>query len=175
MGQDVQNMVKSGTDRSPGGREVVTLEQYRERIGGPAAPSDWVLVDQTMVDRFAELTGDDAFIHVDPERAAKTRFGGTIAHGLFLASLLPLLMRSATPLIRRTAMGANYGYERVRFPASLKVGSCARGWFTLADIEQRGVDFYMLHYDVWIEAEGLDKPVLTARWLIARWMNHDGE
>lgn len=155
---------------SRGGRELVTLDEYRQRIGAPATASDWLLVDQPMVSRFAEVTGDDAVIHVDPEAAAKTRFGGTVAHGLLLLSLMPLMMRTATPLIRGTRVGANYGYEKVRFPSSMRVGKRTRGWFTLADIEDRGPGYVMLNYDASLEVEGQDKPALTCRWLIARWM-----
>ena len=121
-------------------RELVTLEQCRERIGSPAISLQWLMVDQPMVDRFAELTGDDAFNHIDPEKVAKTRYGGKIGHGHLLAGPSPhlVLMRSATPSIRRTVMGANCGYDRIRFPASLKVGTRVRGWFTLADINRLG-------------------------------------
>lgn len=156
---------------SRGGREVVTLEEYRGRIGAAPSPSDWLTVDQAMVDRFAELTGDDAFIHIDPGRAAETRFGGTVAHGLLVLSLVPLLMRSATPLVRGTRMGANYGYDRVRFPGSLRVGAGARGWFRLEAITQHSGGFHLIRYGVSVEAEGQDKPVVTADWQIARWMD----
>lgn len=153
----------------------MTLDEYRARIGAPAVASEWNTVDQETVDRFAALTGDDAFIHIDPVRAAGTRYGGTVAHGLLVAALLPMMMRSATPLIRSTVMGANYGFEHLRFPSSLRVGSQVRGWFALADIEDRGPDLVMLHFDVSVEAEGQAKPVLTTRWLITRWMKPASE
>jgi len=156
--------------RSRGGRELVELDEYRARVGAPATPSQWVLVDQPMVDSFARLTDDEAFIHVDPELAARSLFGGTVAHGLLLTSLLPKLMRDATPLIRGTAMGANYGYDRIRYPASLRVGTRVRGWFTLTEIEPRGPDRVVLHFDVRLAAEGQEKPVLTCHWLLMRWM-----
>lgn len=158
---------------SRSGRPVVTLEEYRRRIGAPPSTSGWLTVDQEMIDRFAEVTGDDAIDHVDPERAARMRFGGAVAHGTFVLSLVPLLMRGATPLIRGTRLGANYGYDKVRFPAPLRVGGRVRAWFTLCGIDDRGPGFHVLSYDISVEAEGQEKPVLAARWLIARWVEAD--
>ena len=155
------------------GRDVVTLEAYRDRIGAAPTASDWMLVDQTMITEFARLTGDNALIHVNPEAAAKSRFGGAIAHGLLVLSLVPQMMRSATPLIRNTRMGANYGYDKLRFPAPMRAGARARGWFTLKDIENRASGFHVLHYGVKVEAEGQTKPVISATWLIARWMDRN--
>jgi acyl dehydratase len=83
-------------------------------------------------------------------------------------------MRSATPLVRGTRMGANYGYDKVRFPGSLRVGRHVRGLFTLSDIvEKRADGLFMFNYAVSVEGEGHDKPVVTADWKIARWMAHD--
>jgi acyl dehydratase len=123
-----------------------------------------------MVSDFARVTGDDSFIHVDPEAASKTQYGGTVAHGLLLLSLLPRLMRDVAPLIRGTAMGANYGYEKVRFLSPVPTDSHIRAWFGLAAIEERQAHSLILRYRVSVEVEGQAKHALTADWLIARWM-----
>lgn len=160
----------TGVARSSSGRELITLDAYRERIGHAPDASQWVLVDQVMVDEFARLTGDDAFIHIDPVKAAGSQFGGTVAHALLLLGLLPRMMRDATPLIRGTAMGANYGFENVRFPASMRTGSKVRAWFSLTEIEERQPPLFILRYGVSVEVEGQAKPAVVADWLIARWM-----
>src|SRR5437868_14446689 len=93
-------------------RETVSLEAFLRSVGQPPTRSEWLTVDQALIDDFARVTGDDAFIHVDPERARATRFRGTIAHGLLTLSLLPLMLRTATPLVEGMRMGVKYGFER---------------------------------------------------------------
>lgn len=156
--------------RPRSGREIVTFAQLRDSAGAAPTLSGWHLIDQPMVNRFADVTGDHAYIHVDPERAAASRFGGTVAHGLLVLSLLPAMLHEATPLVRGTTMSANYGYDRVRFIAPVPVGSRVRGRFTLARIEPRGPGYFMLHYDITIEVEGQERPACSAHWMIARWM-----
>ena len=154
-------------------REFISLEVLRASIGNPTRASDWLLVDQPMIDAFAQATGDDAFIHVDPERARQTRFRGTIAHGLLTLSLLPLLMRSATPVIKGARMGVNYGYDRVRFLKPVPVDSRIRARFALATLTEPKLRFIRLDYDVTVEIEGNDEPALAARWLLGRWIDAD--
>lgn len=151
-------------------RPVVTLAEMRERVG-TTATSVWLPIDQSMMDRFADVTGDDAFIHVDPVRAARTPFGGTIAHGLLTLSLLAWLLRSALPLIRGSRMGVNYGYEDVRFLAPVPVGARIRGHFTLAAVEDRPGGLTILRYTVRVEIDGSDKPALSCTWLLGRWFD----
>src|ERR1700761_324064 len=92
----------------------------QERIGQTQV-SDWLLVDQAMIDLFADATGDHQFIHIDPERAARTPFGGTIAHGFLLLSLLPRLQAGMErPWPGEVRMGVNYGFERVRFVSPVR-------------------------------------------------------
>lgn len=151
-------------------RPTVTLETLRSSVGGPPSPSEWVLVDQARIDGFAQVTGDDAFIHVDPERARQTRFGGTIAHGLLTLSLLPLLLRTATPVLEGSTMGVNYGYDRIRFLAPVPVDSRIRALVALAELNEAKPGFVRLGYDVSAEIEGCAQPALVARWLLGRWM-----
>jgi len=152
-------------------RETVSLEAFRESVGAAPTCSEWVTVDQALIDDFARVTGDDAFIHVDPERARATRFKGTIAHGLLTLSLLPLLMRSATPLVEGARMGVNYGFDRVRFLAPVPVGSRVRARVTLAEITEPKPSFLRLAYDVVVDIEGSEEPALAARWLLGRWFD----
>lgn len=154
-------------------RRCLSLDEHRARIGEPGF-SVWITVDQTMFDTFASVTGDDAFIHTDPHAAARTRFKGTIAHGLLTLSLLPWLMRSAVPDIRNRRMGVNYGYDKVRFLAPVPCGSRVRGRFELEAIEDGGKGLRILRYVVSIEIEGVDKPALVAKWLIGCWIGADG-
>ena len=128
--------------------------------------SDWLLVDQDMIDRFAEVTGDHQFIHVDPERAAKTPFGGTIAHGFLLLSLLPRLQADMDrPRPEGVRMAVNYGFERVRFVTPVRSGRRVRARSTLVSVEEKRPGQLQQLVDVTLEVEGSDKPALTAAWL----------
>ncbi len=93
--------------------------------------SHWLTVDQARIDAFAKVTEDEQFIHVDPERAAETAFGGTVAHGFLTLSLLSAMAYSALPRIEGAAHGVNYGFDRVRFVRPVPSGSRVRGHFTL--------------------------------------------
>ncbi|QQN75360.1 MaoC family dehydratase [Croceicoccus sp. YJ47] len=128
--------------------------------------SDWLTVDQPMIDRFADATGDHQFIHVDPQRAAKTPFGGTIAHGFLLLSLLPRLQGMADrPEIPGLAMGINYGTDRIRFVRPVHAGSDVRAAFHIAEVTQKAPDRFQQTIDVELHTRGQDGPALIARWL----------
>ena len=133
---------------------------------GRAYVSDWLLVDQAMIDQFAEVTGDHQFIHVDTVRAAQTPFGGTIAHGFLLLSLLPRLQADMDrPRPQGVRMGVNYGFERVRFVAPVRSGSRVRARSTLVSVEEKRPGQLQQLADVVLEQEGSDKPALTAAWI----------
>jgi acyl dehydratase len=153
-----------------GKRENVTIEQLTLTVGRAGTPSNWLRVDQPMIDAFAAATGDDAYIHVDSARAAMTRFGGTIAHGLLTLSLLPQLIRSATPQLQGSRLGVNYGFDRVRFILPVPVNSRIRAIVALIKLVENKPQFFVLTYDVTIEIEDTPKPAATARWLLGRWM-----
>ncbi|WP_342244622.1 MaoC family dehydratase [Pseudomonas sp. OTU5201] len=154
-------------------RKTITFNDLRTLQGDLAGVSDWITVDQTMLDDFARVTGDDAFIHTDPARASHTRFGGTIAHGLLVLSLLPLMMRTAMPAIADKKMGVNYGYDRIRFTGTVPVDSRVRGRFSFAAMAERSPGFHLLTYDVTVEVEGRDSPALSANWLLGIWVAID--
>jgi acyl dehydratase len=119
-----------------------------------------------MIDRFAEATGDHQFIHVDPERAAQTPFGGTIAHGFLSLSLMPMLAaKTDTPRIQGVKMGVNYGGNKVRFLAPVRAGSRVRGRFTLDSVEEKAPGQWLMRHTVTVEIEGEGKPALAAEWL----------
>jgi acyl dehydratase len=143
--------------------EPISLDALRSRVGQEIGISSWHEVTQEMIDRFADVTGDHQFIHVDPKRAkAETPYGGTIAHGFLTLSLLPMFRHDALPPLANQAVGINYGLDRVRFLAPVKTGSRLRGRFTLKDITMRSEKEALLRYEVTIEIEGNGKPALVA-------------
>ena len=142
-----------------------SLVEIMKCVGTEIGVSDWIEVDQTMIDTFADATHDHQFIHVDPERAkAETPYGGTIAHGFLTLSLLSAMNYSALPKIREQILGINYGFDKIRFMSPVKCGARVRGRFTLADTRLRGANMLMLTYEVTVEIENERKPALTATW-----------
>lgn len=147
-------------------KEAISLDQVREAIGTEIGCSEWRVVTQEMIDKFADATDDHQFIHVDPERAAnETPFGGTIAHGFLTLSLLSTLAFEALPMIEGATMGINYGFDKVRFMAPVKSGARVRARFKLADADIRPSGRVVNHYEVTLEIENSLKPALTATWL----------
>jgi acyl dehydratase len=144
---------------------AMTVEELKGKVGETVGTSDWMLVDQERIDKFAETTGDHQFIHVNPEMAKHTPFGTTIAHGFLSLSLLAPMGYTAMPVIQGVKMGVNYGLNRVRFLAPVKSGSRVRGHFKLADVTERGKGVIQSTYDVSVEIEGEEKPALQAEWI----------
>lgn len=143
----------------------ISLDEVKGLVGTEVGISDWITVDQAMIDAFARATLDDQFIHTDPERAkAESPFGGTIAHGFLTVSLLSAMNYSALPKIREQTLGINYGFEKLHFVAPVKSGARIRGHFTLTEARFRGAAMLMNSYDVTVEIENETKPALTARW-----------
>ncbi|MGV1751888.1 MaoC family dehydratase [Agrobacterium sp. CG674] len=143
----------------------ISLSEVKNLVDTEVGVSDWISVDQAMIDAFAKATQDDQFIHTDPERAkAESPFGGTIAHGFLTLSLLSAMNYSALPKIREQTMGINYGFDKLHFVAPVKSGARIRGHFTLAEARFRGAAMLMTTYDVTVEIEDEKKPALTARW-----------
>jgi acyl dehydratase len=142
-----------------------TLDEIRGRIGEEVGVSGWLTIDQARIDAFADATEDRQFIHVDPEAAAQTPFGGTIAHGFLSLSLLSRMAAEATLLPERRKMVVNYGLDRVRFLAPVKSGSQVRGRFVLDSVEEKAPGQWLMRHIVTVEIEGADKPALTAVWL----------
>jgi len=143
----------------------LTPDEMKAQVGA-SATSDWVEVTQAMIDRFAEATGDHQFIHVDPDRAAQTPFGGTIAHGFLTLSLMPLLTSTADlPRVAGTKMGVNYGGNKVRFLTPVRSGSRVRGHFTLLSFDEKRPGQFQQTVEFSVEIEGQDKPALLAEWI----------
>jgi len=135
------------------------------RIGTEIGVSEWITVSQAMIDLFADATLDHQFIHVDPERARQTPFGGTIAHGFLSLSLLSRMSYDALPRIEGAQMGLNYGINRLRFLAPVRSGQRVRSRFTLGDVIEKSPGQLLLTYNVEVEIEGGEKPALAAEWL----------
>ena len=144
---------------------LATLDEIRNHIGEEVGVSSWVLIDQARIDAFAGATDDRQFIHVDPEAAAQTPFGGTVAHGFLTLSLLSRMGAEAMLLPEGIRMAVNYGLERVRFLAPVKSGSRLRGRFRLDLVEEKAPGQILMRHNVTVEIEGKAKPALTADWL----------
>ncbi len=145
----------------PSPRVIEGVEELKKLAGQEVAVSDWLTVSQEMINRFADLTGDHQWIHVDVERARReTPFGSTIAHGFLTVSLLPQLSRDAMELRGAFKMRINYGFNRLRFVSPVKAGSRIRGRFTAQNVTDNEVTWL-----VTVEAEGSEKPALVAEWL----------
>lgn len=150
--------------------QVVMREDFAVHTGATYGPSDWIVVDQSMIDRFAALCGDDQYIHVDPIRAADGPFGGTVAHGFLTMSLLSTMARQVMPRSAGARMGVNYGFDRLRFVAPVPAGSRVRGMFTLDTCDTSMPGELRLTWDVTVEVEGGAKPALVARWLTQQYL-----
>jgi acyl dehydratase len=142
-----------------------TPELQKSRIGHEVGLSEWLLVDQSMIDRFADLTFDHQFIHVDAEAAQRTPFGGTIAHGFLVLSLLSRLAEGANITLEGVVMGMNYGFDKVRMTGPVRSGKQIRGRFVLKDFVERAPKQWLSTLGVTVEVEGESKPAVVADWL----------
>lgn len=144
---------------------TVTRQELEAMVGKDLGTSPWFLVDQERVSQFADVTLDHQFVHVDPERARATPFGGTIAHGLLTLSLIVHLCIDFIPKIEGTKLLVNYGFDKVRFAAPVKVGKRIRASAKLAGVEERKPGDLIMKLHVTIEIENEEKPALVAEWL----------
>ncbi len=135
-------------------------------VGKEVAVTEWLNVTQQRIDDFAKASGDHQWIHVDPERAAKSPFGATIAHGFLTMSLMSQFMYEAVE-ISSVRMGINYGLNRLRFVSPVKVNSDIRARFVLASIEDLK-DGVQSTWNVTVEIKGSEKPALIAEWVTRR-------
>jgi acyl dehydratase len=141
------------------------VADYLALKGKEIGTSDWIEVTQDRIDRFADVTEDLQFIHIDPVRAKETPFGSTIAHGYLTLSLLSKMAYDAMPGIAGSKMGVNYGLNSVRFLAPVKAGKRVRGHFRMADVAERAPGVFQSTVEVKVEIEGEDKPALAAEWV----------
>ena len=144
---------------------VASIDEIQERVGREIGVSGWLMVDQKAIDAFADVTQDHQFIHVDPEAAAKTPFGGTIAHGFLTLSLLSRMAADVMLRPEGIKMGVNYGFEKVRFLAPVRSGKRVRGRFRLDRFEEKRPGQYQFVHNVTVEIDGEDKPALIADWI----------
>jgi acyl dehydratase len=143
---------------------ALSVRELESRIGQEVGVSPWVEVTQERIDLFAKAIDDPQWIHVDPERAKQSPFGTTIAHGFLTLSLLTKFIESTFSFADRK-MGVNYGLNRVRFTAPLPSGSRVRARFKLLKYEKIDGNGVQVTWDVSVEREGSDKPVLIAEWV----------
>ena len=123
------------------------------------------MIDQQRIDEFAEATEDRQFIHVDPAAAARTPFGGTIAHGFLSLSMLSRMAAEAMLVPDTVKMAVNYGLDRVRFIAPVRSGKRIRGRFRLDSVEEKAPGQLLFRHTVTVDIEGEERPALTAEWL----------
>ena len=144
---------------------IASLDEIRARVGEEVGVSSWLMVDQARIDAFAEATEDRQFIHIDPEAAAQTPFGGTIAHGFLSLSLLSRMGAEVMLHPSTVRMALNYGLDRVRFLSPVRSGRRVRGRFRLDSVQEKAPGQLLMRYTVTVEIEGEEKPALTAEWL----------
>jgi len=145
--------------------KVIVAEDLPKWVGKETGVSHWIEVTQDKINQFADATHDHQFIHVDPERAADTPFGSTIAHGFLSLSLLSAFSYENALALENTTMGVNYGFEKIRFLQPVKVGRRVRGRSTLKAVNEKRPGQFLLTWDVTVEIEGEEKPALKAEWL----------
>jgi len=144
---------------------LVPVAELKDYIGKELGRSAWLNIDQERINQFAECTGDHQFIHVDPEKAKLTPFGGTIAHGFLSLSLAPKLMEGIMLMPLGLKMAVNYGLDSVRFIQPVKVNSNVRLVLTLLDASEKKPGQWLLKAQAVLEIEGSEKPAYIAEQL----------
>jgi acyl dehydratase len=146
--------------------EIGDVSELETHVGRELALSDWFLVTEERIARFADATDDHQWIHLDRERAAReSPYGTTIAHGFLSLSLVGALVRSAVS-IRGPKLSVNYGLNRVRFPSAVPAGSRIRARVTPMSIEDVPGNARQVTWKIVVEREGAEKPCLVAEWIV---------
>ena len=140
------------------------IQDMVARIGETIGTSDWFPMGQDRINAFADCTEDHQFIHVNPEMAKMTPFGGTIAHGFLTLSMLASMMEKGVEA-PTTKMSINYGFDKVRFITPVKSGARIRGHFKLLELVEKRPGQWQQKVEATIEIEGEDKPALIAEWM----------
>lgn len=146
--------------------EKLTSRKLKTLVGREIGLSEWFAVTQDRIDAFAACTEDRQWIHVDVERAGKSRLGGTVAHGFLLLSLLPHFLAQYPLFQMRFRMAVNYGLNRVRFVSPVHAGRRVRNRAVLKSLEKRGFRKCLLTIENTLELEGGKKPALAAELLV---------
>ena len=144
---------------------VVTKGELLGMAGRESEPTSWFTIDQDRVDQFADATGDHQFIHIDPEKAARTPLGGTVAHGYLTLSLLPMLSEEIVVLPQGLLMAFNYGLNKLRFPNPVRVGSEVRLRTKVLDVTEKSPGQILVTAAATVEIRGEEKPGLVAETL----------
>jgi len=144
----------------------ITRDGMIAATGTDIGCSAWITMDQDRIDAFADVTQDHQFIHIDPVRAAKTPFGGTVAHGMLTLSMLSAMAYDVLPVIEGQSTSVNYGFDRVRFVSPVRSGTRIRGTFHLTEAQMRGRDKLMCRFAVTVDIDGAARPALTADWQV---------
>jgi acyl dehydratase len=142
--------------------KTVPLDQLDEYIGTETGRSDWFQIDQDRINEFADATNDRQWIHVDETAAAQGPFGSTIAHGFLTLSLLSYLTMSSMVVPAGAVMFVNYGSDKVRYLAPVKVDSNIRSISTLKAVREKSPGQYLMTSSVVVEIEGSETPALVA-------------
>jgi acyl dehydratase len=146
--------------------EIDHLNSLKEFEGRELPPTDWLVLTQDRIQKFADATEDRQWIHVDPERAAhESPYSGTIAHGFLTLSLVSYFAGQAIRVREGVGIRVNYGLNRVRFPSAVRAGSPIRARVTLLSVKE-SAEFVDITFSVKIESEGADKPCCVAEWLV---------
>ena len=145
--------------------EHVAATELTEYIGKDLEPSDWLPIEQERVNQFADATSDHQFIHIDPEAAAKTPFGGTIAHGFLTLSLLSHLLGKSGVAPKNILMAINYGLNKVRFLEPVKVGQRVRVHQKITEVIEKRPQQWLITSAISMEIDGVEKPAFIAEML----------
>lgn len=141
---------------------LIKTDDLRNLVGKDLEPSPWLEITQDRVNQFAEATNDHQFIHVDPEQAAKTPFGGPIAHGFLSLSLLSYLNAQSAIVPENLVMAINYGSDKIRYLMPVRVGKRIRSKQTVLEVTEKKPGHWLLKIAVTVEIEGEDTPALVA-------------
>ena len=145
--------------------EQLTVAELKAKIGQDYGQSDWIVMDQDRINKFADCTGDHQWIHVDIEKAKAGPFGGPIAHGFLTLSMLPVLSGASKYFPKGVMMAVNYGLNKVRFVNNVPAGSKIRSNLVLTDVEEKPGNRVLMTVTHNIEIEGQSKPACVAEQL----------
>jgi len=151
--------------------KVIKREDIAQYQDVELESSEWHTVTQEQINQFADCTLDHQFIHIDPEKASQTPFGGTIAHGFLTLSMLSHFSEQFALVIEGTYMGVNYGFDSVRFIAPVKVGKRIRAHAKSLEIVEKRPGQFMSKTEVTVDIEGEEKPALKAVWIGMQMVN----
>lgn len=141
------------------------INKIQNSINQEIGISDWLQIEQSQIDAFADVTEDWQYIHVDPDRAANGPFGATIAHGFLTLSMLTKFFSKFNPELTSEQALLNYGFEKVRFLSPVTVGEKLRGRFVPLECVERSPGQWKLVLQATIEIEGKQRPALVAEWI----------